>query len=400
MAQKRNTTRITPELFRTAGADGEALPAAVLETLIVATVALKYTQSNSVGIAYDGQVIGMGAGQQSRVHCTRLACGKADKWLLQQHPKTLALPIREDLPKPEKANLVDYYLLWDELSDVEKRKLREGLTADPDPLTREERADWVKRFDGICLSLRRLHPVPRQPRPRRQEQRAVHRPDRRLGARRRGERGGRRVRDDDGAHGPAAVPALAARHGAPVVDDHPHGVAGDQPHNVAGLPLIAAPDARVLVLGSAPSALSLQKQEYYGNPQNAFWPLMAELLGRPAGEDYATRTRMLLVARIALWDVLASAERPGSLDASIVAKTAVVNDFEAFFAGHPEVRAVFFNGRTARAFWDREVEGRQALPAGLALTTLPSTSPAHAALTRAEKSAMWQVVVAAARAPG
>jgi phosphoribosylaminoimidazolecarboxamide formyltransferase/IMP cyclohydrolase len=160
MTQKRNTTRITPELFQTAGADGEALPAAVLETLIVATVALKYTQSNSVGIAYDGQVIGMGAGQQSRVHCTRLACGKADKWLLQQHPKTLALPIREDLPKPEKANLVDYYLLWDELSDVEKRKLREGLTADPDPLTREERGDWVKRFDGICLSSDAFIPFP------------------------------------------------------------------------------------------------------------------------------------------------------------------------------------------------------------------------------------------------
>ena len=163
MSQKRNTTRVTPELFQTAGAaraDAAPLPAAVLETLIVATVALKYTQSNSVGIAYDGQVIGMGAGQQSRVHCTRLACGKADKWLLQQHPKTLALPIRDDLPKPEKANLVDYYLLWDELSDVEKRKLREGLTADPDPLTREERADWVERFDGICLSSDAFIPFP------------------------------------------------------------------------------------------------------------------------------------------------------------------------------------------------------------------------------------------------
>ena len=160
MAQKRNTTRVTPELFQTAGADAAPLPAAVLETLIVATVALKYTQSNSVGIAYDGQVIGMGAGQQSRVHCTRLACGKADKWLLQQHPKTLALPIRDDLPKPEKANLVDYYLLWDELSDVEKRKLREGLTADPEPLTREERADWVQRFDGICLSSDAFIPFP------------------------------------------------------------------------------------------------------------------------------------------------------------------------------------------------------------------------------------------------
>jgi AICAR transformylase/IMP cyclohydrolase PurH len=168
MTQRRNTAPVTAELFKAAGAGGgdaagaaaAPIPANVIETLIVATVALKYTQSNSVGIAFDGQVIGMGAGQQSRVHCTRLACGKADKWLLQQHPKTLALPIREDLPKPEKANIVDYYLLWDELSDVEKRKLREGLTADPDPLTREERSEWVKRFDGICLSSDAFIPFP------------------------------------------------------------------------------------------------------------------------------------------------------------------------------------------------------------------------------------------------
>jgi hypoxanthine-DNA glycosylase len=168
-------------------------------------------------------------------------------------------------------------------------------------------------------------------------------------------------------------------------------------HYVGGLPLIAAPDARVLVLGSAPSVLSLQRKEYYGNPRNAFWPLMAQLLGRPAGEGYAARARMLVEARIALWDVLACAERPGSLDASIVAKTAVVNDFGAFFSGHPLVRAVFFNGRTARRFWDREVEGRQALPAGLALTTLPSTSPANAALSRAEKLAAWRQVEETAR---
>ena len=165
---------------------------------------------------------------------------------------------------------------------------------------------------------------------------------------------------------------------------------------VAGLPLVAAPGARVLVLGSAPSVLSLQKGEYYGNPQNTFWRIMAGLLGRPSGEDYATRTRMLLEARIALWDVLASAVRPGSLDASIVATTAVVNDFEAFFAEHPQVRAVFFNGRTARAFWDRMVGGRQALPAGLALTTLPSTSPANAAMKFEEKAAAWRQVVEAA----
>jgi hypoxanthine-DNA glycosylase len=170
--------------------------------------------------------------------------------------------------------------------------------------------------------------------------------------------------------------------------------------DVRGFAPVAAADARVLVLGSAPSVISLQLGEYFGNPRNAFWPLMAELLGRPAGEDHAARTRMLLEARIAVWDVIARAERPGSLDASIVAASAEVNDFAGFFAGHPGVRAVFFNGRTARAFWDRRVAGRQDLPGGLTLTTLPSTSPANAALTRAQKAEAWRQVVEAAAAGG
>ena len=171
-------------------------------------------------------------------------------------------------------------------------------------------------------------------------------------------------------------------------------------HDVRGFAPIAGADARVLVLGSAPSVISLQRGEYLGNPRNAFWPVMAELLGRPAGEDYAARTRALLEARIAVWDVLARAHRPGSLDASIVAASAEVNDFRGFFAEHPDVRAVFFNGRTARTFWDRRVAGSQDLPDGLALTTLPSTSPAHAALTRAEKTDVWRQVVAAAGGAG
>jgi phosphoribosylaminoimidazolecarboxamide formyltransferase/IMP cyclohydrolase len=160
MTQKRNTALVMKDLFTKTGSAGRTIPDDVLETLVVATIALKYTQSNSVCIAYQGQVIGMGAGQQSRVHCTRLACGKADKWLLQQHPKTLALEIKAGLPKPEKANIVDYFLLWDELSDVEREKLRDGLDADPEPITREERAEWVKEFDGICLSSDAFIPFP------------------------------------------------------------------------------------------------------------------------------------------------------------------------------------------------------------------------------------------------
>ena len=150
--QKRNNAKITKDLFEKGLKPGTTLPADVLETMLVATIALKYTQSNSVCVAYDGQVIGMGAGQQSRVHCTRLACDKADKWLLQQHPKTLRLQFKDGLKKPEMANIVDQFLLWDSLSETEKRKLSAGLVNEPIPITAQERADWVKGFDGICLS--------------------------------------------------------------------------------------------------------------------------------------------------------------------------------------------------------------------------------------------------------
>jgi len=150
LRQKRNDFRITKELFEKAAPC--VLPPEIAETLVVATIALKYTQSNSVCVAYDGQVVGMGAGQQSRVHCTRLACGKADKWMLQQHPKTLALKFREGLKKQDKANTVDQFLLWDELSRAERDQMMSSLEEEPTPITAEERLEWVKRFDGVSLS--------------------------------------------------------------------------------------------------------------------------------------------------------------------------------------------------------------------------------------------------------
>ncbi len=152
LEQRRNTARIDADLFANVVTARRDLPADILETLIVATIALKYTQSNSICVAYDGQVIGVGAGQQSRVHCTRLACDKADKWLLQQHPHVLELEFVEGLSRPEKTNLVDQYLLWDQLSDAERDALRARLKKVPPPLSREERAAWIARFDGICLS--------------------------------------------------------------------------------------------------------------------------------------------------------------------------------------------------------------------------------------------------------
>jgi len=152
LQQRRNAARISEELFQNSVTVKKMVPPEVLETLIVATIALKYTQSNSVCLAYEGQVIGMGAGQQSRVHCTRLACDKADKWLLQQHPKTLHLPFREGLNKPEKANIVDQYLLWDQLSEPERKQMLSGLLQQPVPISVQERAEWVKQFHSICLS--------------------------------------------------------------------------------------------------------------------------------------------------------------------------------------------------------------------------------------------------------
>jgi len=151
LAQRHDDSEITKAMFARSML-GEAVPEDIQETLVVATVALKYTQSNSVCLAYDGQVIGMGAGQQSRIHCTRLACAKAEKWFLQQHPKTLALKFKDGLMRAEKTNVVDQYLLWDELSQPEMATMLVGLDEKPEPITRDERLAWIRQHDGICLS--------------------------------------------------------------------------------------------------------------------------------------------------------------------------------------------------------------------------------------------------------
>jgi phosphoribosylaminoimidazolecarboxamide formyltransferase/IMP cyclohydrolase len=152
LEQKRNTAPIDAALFRNVVTARREAPQDVLETLVVATIALKYAQSNSVCVAYDGQVIGMGAGQQSRVHCTRLACDKADKWFLQQHPRVLELEYRRGATRPAKTNAVDQYLLWDQLADAEREAMEAALVQVPRPLTRCECAEWIAGFDGVGLS--------------------------------------------------------------------------------------------------------------------------------------------------------------------------------------------------------------------------------------------------------
>ena len=152
LEQPRNTALITRETFQKVVTGSPAVPDNILETLMVATIALKYTQSNSVCVAYDGQVIGMGAGQQSRIHCTRLACDKADKWLLQQHPEVLGLPFKDGLSRAEKNNVVDQYLIWEQLSDIEVAAMLAGLDGQPAPLSPPQRLEWINRRQGVCLS--------------------------------------------------------------------------------------------------------------------------------------------------------------------------------------------------------------------------------------------------------
>jgi hypoxanthine-DNA glycosylase len=161
-----------------------------------------------------------------------------------------------------------------------------------------------------------------------------------------------------------------------------------------GFPPVATPAARVLVLGSLPGAESLRRREYYAQPRNAFWSILGAIAGAAPGLPYATRLARLEGAGIALWDVCAAARRAGSLDADIERDSVVVNDFATFYAGHRAIRAVLFNGRTAAALYRRHVlPGLPASGAALALLELPSTSPAHAAMTLADKTLRWRRAV-------
>jgi AICAR transformylase/IMP cyclohydrolase PurH len=152
LEEDRNTAKIDRNILKNVVTKKSEIPEDAALSLIVATVALKYTQSNSVCVVYDGQVIGMGAGQQSRVHCTRLACDKADKWFCQQHPKMLELKFKEGLKRADKTNVVDNVLLWDQLSEVEQKWVLGRLDGEPDLLSAREKAEWVKGFEGTVLS--------------------------------------------------------------------------------------------------------------------------------------------------------------------------------------------------------------------------------------------------------
>ncbi|MEO8020137.1 MAG: DNA-deoxyinosine glycosylase [Pseudomonadota bacterium] len=155
-------------------------------------------------------------------------------------------------------------------------------------------------------------------------------------------------------------------------------------------PIVSA-NAHTLILGSLPGRKSLEIQQYYAHPQNAFWKLIAQIFKIESPPPYAQRVKILRANRIALWDVLAAATRPGSLDSSIVHATAQANDFAAFFRAHPRIRRVLFNGRKAEELYRRFVlPGLSADAAALRYVSMPSTSPAHAGMTFAKKLERWR----------
>jgi TDG/mug DNA glycosylase family protein len=155
---------------------------------------------------------------------------------------------------------------------------------------------------------------------------------------------------------------------------------------------VAADDAEVLILGSMPGTASLTAGQYYAHSRNAFWPLLGRVLGFDAAAPYERRLDALRAARIALWDVLHSCRRRGSLDSSIERETQVPNDFAAFFAMHRRIDRVLFNGAKAEDVFRRHVL-RVGIGASLQCVRLPSTSPANASWSFERKLGAWREAV-------
>ena len=150
--QGRNEFKIGNHLLTNIVTENKDLPDSAKRDLIVALITLKYTQSNSVCYAVDGQAIGVGAGQQSRIHCTRLAGTKADTWLMRQHPKALNLPFLPTMGRPERDNVIDGYINGNEEDVCADGIWQNYFTEQPAPITAEERAQWLGSFKGLALA--------------------------------------------------------------------------------------------------------------------------------------------------------------------------------------------------------------------------------------------------------
>ena len=158
--QGRNNFKIGEHLLQNIVTANKDLPESAKIDLIVSLITLKYTQSNSVCFAYDGQAIGVGAGQQSRVHCVRLAGSKADTWFLRQHPKTLNLPFRPDLGRPGRDNVIDGYINGNEEDVCAEGIWQNYFTERPEPLTSDEKRAWLDSRDAVALGSDAFFPFP------------------------------------------------------------------------------------------------------------------------------------------------------------------------------------------------------------------------------------------------
>ncbi len=149
--QGRNNMKITKELLENIVTENKNMTEEAKIDLMIALITLKYTQSNSVCYVKDGQAIGIGAGQQSRVHCTRLAGNKADFWWLRQHEKTLNLPFRKDIRRADRDNTIDVYISDDYMDVLADGTWEQFFEVKPEPLTREEKRAWLDQMSGVAL---------------------------------------------------------------------------------------------------------------------------------------------------------------------------------------------------------------------------------------------------------
>ncbi|MFK7787989.1 MAG: phosphoribosylaminoimidazolecarboxamide formyltransferase [Phycisphaeraceae bacterium] len=155
LEQTYNDAAIDRSLLSDVVTDQKELPESAVESLLVATATLKHTQSNSIAVAMHGQAIGVGAGQQSRIACTRLACDKADRFMLKQHPKSLALIglFKDGVKRPDKVNALDQFVRYHELDDIERGGLLSLLSGEPQAITPDEARDWCATFGDGQLAL-------------------------------------------------------------------------------------------------------------------------------------------------------------------------------------------------------------------------------------------------------
>jgi len=163
--------------------------------------------------------------------------------------------------------------------------------------------------------------------------------------------------------------------------------------HVHSFPPVSSRTSRVLILGTMPGKVSLRERQYYAHPQNLFWRVVGGILGFDPASPYEARVASVQSAGIAIWDVLRSCIRPGSMDSAIEASSVVPNDIAGFLAKHPQIRRICFNGSRAEALYMRHVQPRLAANPEVQHLRLPSTSPANAAPPFSAKLQAWQAIV-------